>query len=152
MVANILAQGEMTNFRLLSSKEITDLKSDYFSKSDVVWKADDVVGTLRIIPKTSGLLAPDIATGVIADDLKNCKGTSASGTSKDERSADVIRAFTACREANSGVESRYTVMPLGDGSYYLFTMGSLIEKGERGTGAAKADALLREAVYEVMKK
>jgi hypothetical protein len=153
VVANILAQGDMTGFRLLSSKEVADLNSEYFSKSDVVWKAEDVIGTLRIISKSAGMWATDIATAVVADDIKNCKGQSASGTTKDERSADIVRMFTACKDGKkSGWDSRYTVVPIGDGSYYLFAMGSPSSVGERGTGVPKADALLREAVYEVMKK
>jgi hypothetical protein len=93
-----------------------------------------------------------IATVVVSDDMKACKGASASGTTKDERSSEVVRVFTACKDGKTGLESRYTVIPLGDGSYYLFAMASFTNTGERGTGAAKADALLREAVFEVMKK
>ena len=40
-MANILAQGDMTGFRFLSAKEVAELKSDYLSKSDVVWMAED---------------------------------------------------------------------------------------------------------------
>jgi hypothetical protein len=152
VVANILAQGQMTGFRLLSSEEVSDLKSEYLSKSDVVWKADDVLGTLTIIPRTIGVSATDIASALVADDVRNCKGQSASGTTKDERNADVVRMFTACKDDKGGWEGHYTVVPLGDGSYYLFATGSLVRTGESGTNAAKADALLRDAVFEVMRK
>jgi len=152
MVANILAQGEMTGFRILSSREVEELKSEYFSGSDVVWRAEGVVGTLRIIPKLDGVTPRTIATAVVADDLKNCKGQTASGSTKDERSEDVIRMFTACQEGSQSTEQRYTVVPLRDGSFYLFATGSVSSTGEKNNGAAKAEALLRQAVYEVIKR
>ena len=152
VVANILAQGEMTNFRILSDREVADLKSSYFSGSDVVWKAEGVVGTLRIVPKHEASRGADIASGVVSDDMKACKGTSASGTTKDDKSSEVVRVFTACKDGRDSWENRYTVVPVADGAHYLFTMSSLQNAEERFSGAAKADAMLREAVYQVIKK
>lgn len=74
IVAKILAQGDLTRFKLLTAEEIADLKSESLSKSDVVWRGDEVLGTLRIIPKSSGVTATDIATAIVSDDLKVCKG------------------------------------------------------------------------------
>jgi hypothetical protein len=152
VVANILAQGDMTGARILSAKEVADLKSDYFTKSDVVWKAEGVLGTLRVIPKALNASAKDIATAVVADDLKSCKGQSVSGTTKDERNGSVVRMFTGCQEAGDTMEFRYTVVPLEDGSFYLFATAAKSIPGDRKTEAAKAETLLREAVYEVLKR
>jgi hypothetical protein len=152
VVANILAQGEMTNFRILTAREVADLKSEYFSKSDVVWRAEGVIGTLRIIPKTPNVTAKDIATAVVADDLKNCKGQSASGSTKDEKSVSVVRMFTGCQEAGDAFENHYTVVPLEDGSHYLFATAAKADTGEKNKEAAKAEVLLRQAVYDVLKR
>lgn len=121
IVANILAQGDMTGFKLLTAQEIEDLKSDYLSKSDVVWSAEGVLGTLRIVPKGGGVTARDIATLVVADDLKFCKGESVSGSTRDERNSTVIRLFTGCQDGKGAVEYRYTIVPLEDGAFYLFS-------------------------------
>jgi hypothetical protein len=152
VVANILAQGEMTNFRILTAREVADLKIEYFSKSDVVWRAEGVIGTLRIIPKTPNVTAKDIATAVVADDLKNCKGQSVSGSTKDEKSVSVVRMFTGCQDAGNAFEYRYTVVPLQDGSHYLFATAAKTDTDEKNKEAAKAEVLLRQAVYEVLKR
>lgn len=67
----------MIGFRILSAREVADLKSDVSSKADVVWRAEGVAGTLKIIPKSLGVTTRDIATFVVAQDLKSCKGRSA---------------------------------------------------------------------------
>lgn len=150
-VANILAQGDMTGFKLLTAREIADLRSEYLSKSDVVWRADGVVGTLRIIPKTSGVSAKDIATAVVADDLKACKGQTVSGSTKDERNSAIVRMFTGCQDGKETFEFRYIVVPVDDGTFYLFATAAKSASG-KSNEAAKAEVLLREAVYDVLQK
>lgn len=152
VVANILAQGEMTGFRILSAREVAGMKVEYLSKSDVVWRAEGVIGTLRIIPKMAGVTATDIASVVVADDLKNCKGQSASGSTKDEKNPSVVRMFTGCRDGDETLELRYTVVPLEDGSHYLFATAAKSDPGAKNNEAAKAETLLRQAVYEVLKR
>ena len=154
VVANILAQGEMIGFRILSAKEIAETKNEYLQKSDVVWRAEGVVGTLRIIPKAEGA-GSDIVATVLAEDAKTCKGQFASGTSKDERDSGVMRQFTGCKDDSGTFESRYTVVPLGNGTHYLFAMASKhasSDQERKTTEAAKADIMLRQAVFEVLKK
>jgi hypothetical protein len=151
VVANILAQGDMTGFKLLTSREISELNSEYVSKSDVVWRADGVFGTLRIIPKSAGITAKEIATAVVADDLKNCKGQSVSGSTKDERNPAIVRMFTGCQDGKETYEYRYTVVPVDDDAFYLFATGARSNAG-KASEAAKVEVLLREAVYDVMKK
>lgn len=152
IVANILAQGEMSGFRILTANEIAELRDDYFTKSDVVWKADGVIGTLRIFPSSSGVDARQIATNVVANDVKACKGQFVSGSVKDEKSPRVVRMFTGCQENKDNFELRYTVVPVEDGSFYLFATMSKANPSDRHSGAAKAEALLRQAVFEVMKQ
>lgn len=151
VIANVLAKGDMADFTLLTAREIADLKSDYLSKSDVVWRADGVLGTLRIIPKSTASTAKDIATAVVADDLRGCKGQSVSGTTKDERNSAVVRMFTGCQDGKDAFEYRYTVVPIEDGTHYLFATVSKSNSGKT-SNAAKAEVLLREAVYDVLQK
>ena len=151
IVGNILARGDLKGFKLLTAEEVADLKSESLSKSDVVWLADEVAGTLRIIPKSNGMTARDITTSIVADDLKNCKGQSASSSTTDKRNSAVIRLFTGCQDGKDTFEYRYTVVPLDNGAFYVFSTGAQSSSGMRNE-AAKADLLLRDAVYDVLKK
>lgn len=151
VVANILAQGDMSNFRILSKKEIAELNSDYLSGSDVVWRAEGLVGTLRILPNKKVTLE-EVNASIIGDDAKACKGKFASGSVADERSKSVLRLFTACEEKGDAFEFRYTVVPAGDGTHYLFTTLGKAERGESAGRVAKVESALRQAVYEVMKE
>ena len=151
MVANILAQGDMSNFRILTKKEIAELNSDYLSGSDVVWRAEGLIGTLRILPNKKVTLEEVNAT-IIGDDAKACKGKFASGSVADERSKAVLRLFTACEEQGDVFDFRYTVVPAGDGTHYLFTTFGKAERGESAGRVAKVESALRQAVYEVMKE
>lgn len=151
VVANILAQGDMSNFRLLTSKEIAELDSDYMTKSHVVWRAEGLVGTLRILPNKKITLG-EVNAAIIGDDARACKGKFASGSVADDKSRSVLRLFTACEEDGKAFEYRYTVVPVGDGTHYLFSTIGLADGGERAGRVAKVESALRQAVYEVMKQ
>ncbi len=156
VVANILAQGEMTNFRILTAKDIAELDSEYVTQSHVAWKADGILGTLRILPVGKKVSLSDMNSAIISDDARACKGQFASGSTPDEKSSAVLRLFTACEEGGKLFEFRYTVVPVGDGTYYLFaTAGTASrETGSSGTAnrVAKIETALRQAVYEVLKQ
>jgi hypothetical protein len=88
----------------------------------------------------------------------------ACGVGTDDRSCDrrlcqrgpkspkVIRLFTAC-EDRSAMEYRYTVIPgEEDVGFYLFATAAKLNSGNDKSGLNKADLLLRNAVYEVLKR
>lgn len=151
VVANILAQGDMSNFRLLTSKEIAELDSDYITKSHVVWRAEGLIGTLRILTNKRITLG-EVNAAIIGDDARNCKGKFASGSVADDKSRSVLRLFTACEEDGKAFEYRYTVVPAGDGTHYLFSTAGRADSGDRTDRVAKVESALRQAVYEVMKQ
>jgi len=151
LVANILAQGDMTNFRILTAKEIAELDSEYVSQAHVVWKAEGILGTLRILPVGKKVSLSDMNSAIISDDAKACKGQFASGSTPDEKSSSVLRLFTACEEGGKLFEFRYTVVPAGDGTYYLFATAGTASK-ETANRVAKTETALRQAVYEVLKQ
>ena len=94
--ARLLLMNSGALYPLLTARKIADLKKDSLSKADVVWRAEGVIGTLKVIPRLAGVAAKEIATAVVADDLKACRGQFASGSTKDEKSDHVVRVFTAC--------------------------------------------------------
>lgn len=151
VVANILAQGDMSNFRLLTSKEIAELDSDYITKSHVAWRAEGLIGTLRILTNKKITLG-EVNAAIIGDDARGCKGKFASGSVADDKSRSVLRLFTACEEDGKAYEFRYTVVPAGDGTHYLFSTVGRADGSDRVGRVAKVESALRQAVYEVMKQ
>ena len=151
LIANILAQGDMPGGKILTAAEIADLKSEYFSSSDVVWKADGVVGTLRILTKSKAS-ATDHAANVLATDARFCKGSFASGSSPDDKNPKVLRLFAACQTPQKVEEYNYTLVPLTDGTYYLFASAYISEPGAPRGKAAATQTLMRQAVYEMLKQ
>jgi hypothetical protein len=151
VVANILAQGDMTSFRILTAKEIVELKNDYVSRSHVVWRAEGLLGTLRILTDRNINLG-EMNSAIIGEDVRACKGKFASGSVADEKSRSVLRLFTACEEDGQTYEFRYTIVPAGDGTHYLFATIGRAEGGNQAGRVAKVESALRQAVYEVMKE
>lgn len=151
VVANILAQGDMTNFRILTAKEIAELDNEYVTQSHVAWKADGILGTLRILPAGKKVSLSEMNSAIISDDARTCKGQFASGSTPDEKSPAVLRLFTACEEGGKLFEFRYTVVPVGDGTYYLFATAGAASR-DTGNRVAKIETALRQAVYEVLKQ
>jgi hypothetical protein len=153
LVANIFAQGDMTGFRILSAKEMAELDNEAISRAHVAWRADGILGTLRILPATKNKIPlSDFSAAIISDDAKACKGKFASGSTPDDKSPSVLRLFTACSEGGKTYEYRYTVLPVGDGTHYLFATGGIADPDNSGSRVAKVESALRQAVYDVMKK
>jgi hypothetical protein len=153
VVANILGQGELSNFKILTAKERKELDDKGSLESwHVIWRADDVIGMLRIVPKGLGASSNELATSMLADDARACKGSFASGSTPDEGGRNAVRLFTACNDKAGSFETRYTVVPLDDGMQYVFGTIGKSRDGERPEAASKADQLLRTAVYQVLRK
>jgi hypothetical protein len=152
VVANILAQGEMSGFRILSAKEIEELGTDYFSTSDVVWRAEGIIGTLRILPKSARSSPSELFAAVLSDDARSCKGEFASGSLKDEKNENVLRMFTACKDASGTFEFRYTLVPVANHGHYLFATAARSDRDGAKGKATAAEASLRQAVFEVLKQ
>lgn len=153
LVANILGQGDLANFKILTTKERKELDdTGAFESWHVLWHADGVIGMLRIVPKGLVGSSNELATTLLADDARGCKGKFASGTTPDENGKNVVRLFTACNDKSGSFEVRYTVVPLDDGGQYVFGTIGKSKDGERPEAVSKADQLLRTAVYQVLKK
>lgn len=153
LVANILGQGDLTNFKILTTKERKELDDKgEFENWHVLWRADDVIGMLRIVPKGLVTSSSELATAMLANDARGCKGKFASGSTPDENGNNVVRLFTACNEKGDSFETRYTVVPTEDDGQYVFGTVGKAKNGERAEAVGKADQLLRTAVYQVLKK
>ena len=72
-------------------------------------------------------------------------------STKDEKNPEVVRVFTGCQDGNEAYQFYYTVVPLDDGSFYLFATASKAVPGGKSEGA-KVEAQLRDAVFDVMRR
>lgn len=152
LVANLLSQGDLNGFRILTSKEIQDLKISSLSSWHVVWKAENVFGTMKIVPPNAAKSPADIATAMIADDSRGCtNGKFASGTSPDDKSPGTMRLFVACKTDKLAWETHYIVAPRDEGGYYLFGTFGLSQSEDASASVTHADGLLRAAVFQVLK-
>jgi hypothetical protein len=148
MVANIMAQADLPGFRMLSDGEVKAIGNDFLNSVDLVWQAEGVLGTLRVLPKEPGKNIDDIASQILAEDSKACKGTFASGFTADD-AGNAKRMFTACDSTLTTLMLRYTIVSINNDVVYLFTTtGRKGEQGNRDT-IDKAEVSLRRAVFNV---
>lgn len=152
IVANILAKGDMSGFRLLTAREVADLKAPHLVSTDIIWRADSVIGMLRLMPAAPGGTARSVAAAMTASDLRLCKGASASGTIRDESNPAAARFFTACEDGGVVTERRYSVIPFDSGLFYVFATVGAAHGPSRTTDVIKIDTLLRESVRDVLGK
>lgn len=154
LVANILSQGDLNGFRILTSKEVQELNIPALSKWHVVWKAENGLGVMRIIPSNiaKSPSPAELATAVVADDSRVCtKGKLASGTSPDDKSPGTTRLFVACKTDTTAWETHYIVAARDDGGYYLFGTFGLSKSEDAAADVTHVDGLLRAAVFQVLK-
>ncbi|TXL80455.1 hypothetical protein FHP25_05365 [Vineibacter terrae] len=151
VVANMLAQSDMGGFRILSDSELRTLDNSFLNIGHIVWQGPRVLGMLRIIPRGAAASVDEVAANILAGDSRSCKGTFASGFTSDELGA-AKRMFSACDSAVLRVLLRYTVVAADDGVFYIFlTTGRHGDLANRDT-IDQAEATLRKAVYEVMRR
>src|SRR5260370_29518915 len=91
-------------YPLLTAREIADLKKDSLSKADVVWRAEGVIGTLKVIPRLAGVDAKEIATAGGADDLKAFRGQVGFGSSRARKGATWGGALRPVRERKKALD------------------------------------------------
>jgi hypothetical protein len=150
LVANLLSQGELTGYRILSPKEVQE-RAPALSSWHVVWSAEDVVGTMKILPKGAADSATVIASGLTAEDGRGCTGQFASGTTPDDKSKGTVRSFAACKADKLSWETHYIVVPRDEGGLYVFATLGKSETKEVAPPVNQADGLLRAAVFQVLK-
>jgi hypothetical protein len=150
----VLALPSMQGFRPMSEHEARSLNLPQTARADLTWRSDLLTGALDVVPASSGLNATAIGAAVIAADRRACGGTFDSGSSVDQRSARVGRAFTTCEASLRRTEARYIVVPMADGvGHYVFAMvGPSYQAGDGRTEVAKAADELRQAVSDALRQ
>jgi hypothetical protein len=150
LVANLLSQGDLTGYRILSAKEVQEIAPG-LSNWHVVWRADNVLGTMKIIPKSAADSVSAISSAMIASDSRGCKGQFASGTTPDDKSKGTTRLFVACKSDKLSWETHYIIVPRDSGGFYLFGTFGEAQSADAAQSVDHADGLLRAAVFQVLK-
>jgi hypothetical protein len=149
--ANLLAQGDLDGFHILSAKERNDPALRPFDAWEVLWVSDDILGALRIA--ASAKSSSQIASAVMGVDSALCRdGQFASGTSVDEKSSNVARLFTSCHAGKIDWMARYVMIPRQEGGFYLIGTFSTDKDKPADAKVDDIDGLLRASVFNVLKR
>lgn len=140
LATDILRRANFT-FEMQKAEQLPDNLRKY----DAVWRADGVLGTLRILP---GANADKVRGELIADDANSCKGKFASGALPAMSGSQSQTIFTSC-EGQNVWSVYYIAVPRRKGGLYLL--------GVAGTGevAARMQAVAnsyRTVALEVLER
>lgn len=149
ILSNLLARRDLPAFRILSEREIRELNTPELLYWHTVWRVDDLVGALRILAPGIGGSASELATTVIAQESRNCRGQLSSAIVSDSTSPYSVHLLAACEADASGYEARYVVIPRTRGGYYLSGMMARGKAGERSLSGARIEAFLRALSAEL---
>lgn len=149
LVANMLAGGQLREFKMMTSAEMSDPTMPSFIRSaDVAWKAPGTIGTLNVIRNAKRMTLDEMAAITMGTDAASCKGRFVSGKIPDAELPAIRREFTSCRDGEQTLYLEYIFVPRPDGSALRF---STISTGPvAAEKAQEPDNRLRNAVQEVV--
>lgn len=122
-----------------------DQAPENLRKYDAVWRADGVLGTLRIL---SGSQVDTVRGKLIADDATTCKGKFASGALPAMSGSQSQTIFTSCESQNNW-SVYYIAVPRRKGGIYLLGVAGTGEQAARMQAVANS---YRTVALEVLEK
>lgn len=117
-------------------------------KYDAVWRADGVLGTLRILAGSRATSVEKVRGELIADDAISCKGKFASGAVPAMSGSKSQTIFTSC-ESDSNWSVYYIAVPRRKGGIYLLGIAGTGEAAARLQNVANA---YRTVALEVLER
>ena len=124
------------------------LKGDLRDKYDAVWRADGVLGTLRILAGPRAVAVERIRGDLISSDALTCKGKFASGALPAMSGSQSVSVYTSC-EGGENWATYYIVVPRRKGGIYLLGIAGTGEVAARLQNVANA---YRTVALEVLEK
>lgn len=122
-----------------------DQVAENLRKYDAVWRADGVLGTLRIL---SGSQIDKVRGELIADDANSCKGKFASGALPAMSGSQSQTIFSSC-EAQTNWSVYYIAVPRRKGGIYLLGVAGTGEQAARMQAVANS---YRTVALEVLER
>ena len=119
--SNFILKASLNNPRVLSRAETPAT----LVNNGAAWRSDDAIGFVRIIPAQGGLKGLDVASSIVANDAKDCKGKFASARNSELVDSDVVfRGMSSCEDSERASISQYFILPRKKGGFVLFSVVS----------------------------
>jgi hypothetical protein len=117
--SNFILKAALNNARVLSRAETPAT----LLNNGAAWRSDDAIGFVRILPAQGGLKGLDVASAVVANDAKDCKGKFASARNSELVDSDVVfRGMSSCEDSERASISQYFILPRKKGGFVLFSV------------------------------
>jgi hypothetical protein len=117
--SNFILKAALNNARVLSRAETPAA----LVNNGAAWRSDDAIGFVRILPAQGGLKGLDVASAVVANDAKECKGKFASARNSELVDSDVVfRGMSSCEDSERASISQYFILPRKKGGFVLFSV------------------------------
>ena len=117
--SNFILKAALNNARVLSRAETPPT----LVSNGAAWKSDDAIGFVRIVPAQGGVKGLDIASAIVANDAKDCKGKFASARNSELVDSDVVfRGMSSCEDSERASISQYFILPRKKGGFVLFSV------------------------------
>jgi hypothetical protein len=117
--SNFILKAALNNARVLSRAETPST----LVSNGAAWQSDDAIGFVRIIPAQADIKGLDVASAVVANDAKGCKGKFASARNSELVDSDVVfRGMSSCEDSERESISQYFILPRKKGGFVLFSV------------------------------
>lgn len=145
IASDILRRANITDFQIQRPE---DQAENFRRKYDVVWKADGVTGTLRVLAGNRAANVEAIRADVISSDVSACKGKFASGALPAMPGSQSISIFTSC-DGQTNWSIYYIAVPRRQGGSYLL---AVFGTGDAANKLQSVTNVYRTAALEVLEK
>jgi hypothetical protein len=117
--SNFILKASLNNPRVLSRSETPPT----LVNNGAAWRSDDAIGFVRIIPAQGGLKGLDVASAIVGNDAKDCKGKFASARNSELVDSEVVfRGMSSCEDSERASISQYFILPRKKGGFVLFSV------------------------------
>lgn len=144
LATNILRRANIPDFQIQKPDQLT---ATFRDKYDVVWKAEGITGTLRVLAGPRAATLDKIRADLIASDVAACKGRFASGVLPATSGSQAVTIQTSC-DADPVWSVYYIATPRRKGGIYLLGIFGTGEAASRLQAAANAYRLVAAEVLE----
>jgi hypothetical protein len=119
LATNFILKSGLHNPKVLSRGETPAEFTSYAA----VWRSEEAVGAVRIIPPQPNMKGLDVAATVAASEAKECKGNFASGRVSELVDSDVVfRGFSTCEDSAGPRIAQYFIVPRKRGGFVMFSV------------------------------
>ena len=142
IATDILRRANFT-FEFQKPEQLTAGQRD---RSDVVWRAEEFLGTLRIFPEARADTIEKIRSDVVSADTAACKGKLDTGTLPTAADSKSVTMFTACK-GEQAMSTYYIILPRRKGGIYLL---GILGSGEAAARLQSVAVAYRTVALEVL--